>query len=149
VKVANQLYINKQIKGIITFGENYYYDKFIHPQGLIKHYSNATQEEIKDIFNMCSCFLMPSISEGINLTPIESTLCGCPAIICDGAIDEIFYHGNNCFIAKKDNILEMNNLCINVINHFNDYSLLFLENMKEVIKQKTWEKVINNIINIL
>lgn len=149
VKVADKLYANKQIEGVITFGNNYYYDRFIHPRGLRKHYPNATKEEIRNIFNICSCFLMPSISEGINLTPIESTLCGCPSIICDGAIDEIFFHGKNCFIAKKDDISGMIDLCTNVINHFNDYSLLFKENMKEIIKDKTWDKVINNIINLL
>jgi len=149
VSIANFLYDNEKIDGVITFGETNKYDDFVHPKGLIKHFPNANRNEVREIFNECSCFLMPSISEGLNLTPIESTLCGCPAIICDGAIDEIFLNTVNCFIVPSDDVIIMSQTIIKILDNLNFYSNQFQIKMKDIVKNYTWDKVIHNLKEIL
>ena len=145
VKIANTLYSNGTIDGVITFGSSVNYDMHKHPVGLVKHYSNAKPADVRAIFNQAQCFLMPSITEGLNLTPIESTLCGCPAIICDGAINEIFYDTENCKIAKIDNESQMINLATDIIQNFDSYSDLFMKNMQNRVAENTWQNVITKL----
>lgn len=149
VEISDYLFSEKLIDGVITFGTELRYNEFIHPKGLVKHYSNANRDEIHDVFNICKCFLMPSISEGLNLTPIESTLCGCPAILCDGAIDEIFFNNKNCFVVSSNDKTMMIEKSKNVILNFDKYSDCFSHNMREVLKDFTWEKVIENLNKLL
>jgi glycosyltransferase involved in cell wall biosynthesis len=145
VDIADDLYYKKLIDGVITFGaiDNYHNSK--KPKGLIKHYSNATRDEIREIFNLSKCFLMPSVTEGLNLTPIESTLCGCPSIICDGAIDELFFDKKTCMIAEKDNIKNMTNLVIDLMQNFNEYSDFFRINISHLMTEYTFEKLIKKL----
>ena len=149
VSVVDELYKKGVIEGVITFGTNDGYQNFKHPVGLVKHYVNANRFEINEIFNICKCFLMPSISEGINLTPVESTMCGCPSIICDGAIGEVFFDRKNCIITEKDNILTMMKNVSDVITNFKQYSDSFYNEMKLIVEEHTIEKVNNNFNKIL
>ena len=104
VEIADKLYDEGIIEGVMTLGCDRMYNQFQHPKGLVRHIHNATSEQIRQLFNECKCFLMPSSTEGFNLTPIESTLCGCPAVLCDGAIDTVFISGENCYVYDKNEI---------------------------------------------
>ena len=90
VRVADLLLSKGIIEGVISFGSNDNYKKHKHPKGLVKHYGNATKTQVAEVFNQCKAYLMPSVSEGLNLTPIESTLCGCPAVIVMGQLRRYF-----------------------------------------------------------
>jgi len=147
VEIADYLYAKKIIDGVITFGGFKGYDSAVKPKGLKKHYTNATKDEVREVFNSCRCFLMPSSTEGINLTPIESTVCGCPAVLFDGAIDEVFFDKRNCFISKSKS--DMISMCTEVINNFDNYSEPFRLDMLETIKDMTWESVLRNLIKAL
>jgi glycosyltransferase involved in cell wall biosynthesis len=149
VKVANTLFESQVIDGVISFGRIEGYEKNPKPKGLIRHYGNATAEQVNEVFNQCKCFLMPSVTEGINLTPMESALCGCPAVLCDGAIDEVFYDKSNCLIARKENMQDMITMTTQIINNFVDYSDSFEKHMRETIKDMTWDKVVQNLKDIL
>jgi hypothetical protein len=144
VNVANRLYRNGIIEGVITFGTSSQYEKFEHPIGLVKHYSDANEDEVKEVFNQCKCFLIPSISEGISLTPIESTLCGCPAVIVDGAIGEIFRNEENCYVTEFDP-KQMVNLVTYAISNFESISDKFMDNMKEIVKEYTMERLVTKL----
>lgn len=149
VSVANDLFARKKIDGVITFGSENGYSDAIKPAGLVKHYSNANRDQIREIFNTCKCFLMPSVSEGLNLTPVESTLCGCPAVICDGAIDELFYDGKTCFVVEKDSLVSMVNKTEEVFSNFEKYSKKFKEALLNILTDYTWEKVIKKIVELI
>jgi hypothetical protein len=144
VNIANRLYRNGIIEGVITFGTSSQYEKFEHPIGLVKHYSDANEEQVKEVFNQCKCFLMPSISEGISLTPIESTLCGCPAVIVDGAIGEIFRNEENCYVTEFD-AKKMVNLVTHTISNFENISNKFMDNMKEIVKEYTMDRLVTKL----
>jgi glycosyltransferase involved in cell wall biosynthesis len=110
---------------------------------------NADRQGIREIFNSCKCFLMPSVSEGLNLTPIEATLCGCPSVICDGAIGEIFFNEQNCFVTPKDNTSLMIGKVKEVIDNYDKYAEPFRANMAEIVKEHTWDKLITNLTAVL
>jgi glycosyltransferase involved in cell wall biosynthesis len=147
VQVADILFDKGIIEGVISFGGSENYNKHKHPKGLKAYYGNATKAGVADVFNQCKAYLMPSVSEGLNLTPIESTLCGCPSIIVDGAIGEIF-NDFNCKIVDSDSIVNMEYMIAGLM--VNDrYSELFKANMQEVIKGYTWANVANKIKEVL
>jgi glycosyltransferase involved in cell wall biosynthesis len=147
VKVCNALYDEGLIDGVITFGKNEDFNKFKHPKKHIQHYSNANQNEVREVFNRSNIFIMPSISEGLNRTPIESTLCGCPSVLCDGAIDDVFFNMKTCFIAEKNNFIDIfeksKELLLNPI-----YSIVFKNNIEILLIRFTWEKMFTNLENI-
>lgn len=148
VKVVDMLYNSKVIDGVYSFGGGVLYNKFRKPKGLIKHYHNATREQVSEVFNKCMCYLSPSVSEGLNLTPIESTLCGCPSVICDGDIGGVLLHNETCFIAGKENIYEMIGGIEQIFSIFADCSDIFMQNMVYKTKDKDWGVVANKIYEL-
>lgn len=148
VEVSNALYGMKFIDNVLTFGTSEGYSYHKKPAGLVKHYQNASRTDVLNVFNASKMFIMPSVSEGLNLTPIEATLCGCPSIIVDGAIDEIFIDGETCFIADS----EFTSLCDNARELYAEigtYRPIFKDNMREIVNQYTWDKLIKNFKDVL
>lgn len=149
VRVADLLFSKGIIEGVISFGMSEGYNNHKHPKGLVKHYPNATRTQVAEVFNQCKTYLMPSVSEGLNLTPIESTLCGCPSIIVDGAIGEIFNHNKNILLNNKNDIFGMERSITNIINNYGGYSVIFKDEMQEVIKNYTWANTSEKLMKIL
>ena len=147
VKVCNALYREKLISGVLTFGVDTWYNQATKPDGLVCHWANASAAEVLSIFSQSSVFIMPSITEGLNMTPIEATLCGCPAVICDGAIGEIYWDGINCEIAEKDNFQSLFEKAKNVLNYMVPEART--RSMKIALKNFTWEKTIANIERVM
>ena len=149
VDVSNALYGMKFIDNVLTFGtaEGYTYHK--KPAGLVKHYQNATRTDVLNVFNASKMFIMPSVSEGLNLTPIEATLCGCPSIIVDGEIGEIFIDGVTCFVAKKDDYFEIENDAIEMLSNIDVYRVQFADNLREIIEDYTWDNLIKKFKEVL
>ena len=148
VKICDELYNQKLIDGTVTFGTSQDYENYKHPVSLIKNYQDASSEQVRNIFNECCVFIMPSITEGLNLTPVESTLCGCPSVICDGAIDDLFFDGETCFIAEKNNfedVLEKTKILLSN----STFSSVFRNNIANLLSKFTWEKTVLNIEKIL
>ncbi len=150
VEVVNALYGMRHINGVYSFGTEEKYFSARKPINLIEHYPNANREEIRSLFNRSKIFINPSVSEGLNLTPVEATLCGCPSIICDGAVDELFINGHTCFVAEKGDFNDIINNAVKVLS--SDYAMyreVFRDNMKEIIKEYTWSNLITNFKNAL
>jgi hypothetical protein len=148
VSIADSLYKSGEIEGVISFGGGSEYNKHKHPKGLKAHYYNASKEQIRYVFNNCRYFLMPSTTEGLNLTPIEATLCGCPSLLVDGAIGEIFHSGINCFVVQPDKaeITEMiGHINRNYLDIANDFHL----DMTSIVNDYTIDKVANNLIKLI
>ena len=68
VRVCNELYKQKLIDGTIVFGMKTGFDNIIHPDNVVSSCLDASKDEIREIFCKCSLFVMPSISEGLNLS---------------------------------------------------------------------------------
>lgn len=149
VEVTNGLYNSGVIDGVITFGLSDNYAAHRKPSGLVKHYDTATPDQVREIFNSCQCFLMPSVTEGLNLTPIESTLCGCPAVICDGAIGEVFLDKTNCFVVPVNDTKRMTESCSHIINKYKRISESFRTDMLARVSAMTWPKVFENLTKVI
>ena len=148
VKVCDELFNRGLIEGVLTFGVDIAYEHAPKPGALVKHFPNATRAQVLEIFGQCSVFIMPSITEGLNMTPIESTLCGCPAVICDGAIGEIFLNDGTCLIAEKDNF-ESIIKNVKIILNNKSLSRYFKINMEVRLGAFSWGKTIANIEGVL
>ena len=149
VEAANLLYKEGKIDGVITFGSKSDYENAPKPNGLVKHYFNADRDQVRTIFNTCKVFIMPSVSEGLNLGPVESALCGCPAVICDGAIDEIFFDGDNCRIARKRDVNHLVSIATEILESFGTTSERFERKMKSIVSEYTWDRVVKNIMKLV
>lgn len=144
VEICNRLQQQNLIDGTIIFGSRSDFEKAKHPSKIISQCLDATQDEIRQFFNECSIFIMPSISEGLNLTPIEAALCGCPSVICDGAFDDVFFDGKTCIVAKKqdeEDFFEKSKYLL----RYPKLATEFRKNIEKIIKKFTWEKTISNI----
>lgn len=148
VQIVNKLCDEKLIDGVITFGTQTDYFKHKHPKKLIRHCFNAKRAEIREFFSRASIFIMPSITEGLNLTPLEATLCGCPSILCDGAIGDIFFNDFTCQIAEKNNFEDFYKKSKKILldKNLGEY---YRNNMLKEIKNFTWEKTIENILRVM
>lgn len=144
VRVADNLYERGLIDGVIVFGMNW--GNAVHPKGLVQYYPNATRSQVREVFNRSKVFLMPSSTEGVSFTPIESTLCGCPAVICDGA--EELFDNETCFKVPCDELV-LTSQCEFAVNNFDKYSEKFRLNMLERTKEHTSENVINNLKKLI
>jgi GT2 family glycosyltransferase/glycosyltransferase involved in cell wall biosynthesis len=149
VEVTNSLYNTGAIDGVITFGLPDNYAAHRKPLGLVKHYDTATPTQIREIFNTCQCFLMPSLTEGLNLTPIEATLCGCPAVICDGAINEVFFDKTNCLVVPVNDTKKMTEECLHVIDNYKQISESFRKDMLVRVSAMTWPKVLETLTQVI
>ena len=149
VEVADKLYADGVIDGVITFGREEGYETYKHPKGLIKHYPRATREQVREILNTCKCYFSPAVSEGLNLIPIEAALCGCPPVLSDGAIDEIFFNGENCIIIPKNDFGEAYKNIKMIIESNEVYADGFKKDMQYTIKDFTWDDTIKKIMDVL
>ena len=147
VDIVDQLCDMNKIEGVITFGANLAYDKARHPKKLIKHYSEATSIQVREVFNQCSVFIMPSVSEGLSLTPFEATLCGCPSMLCDGALGDLYFPEANCKWVQKDNKQAFLRAAEDILSH--DYSQLYRQDMIERCRPFTWANTVANIKEVL
>lgn len=147
VEIADELIRSGEIDGVYSFGAGTEYGKHKKPNKLIRHFHNANRDQIRILFNRCRYFVMPSLSEGLNLTPIEATLCGCPAILTDGAIGEIYFDKLNCYVeSEKDKIIER----IREINRsYKETADKFQDDMAEIVKDYTIDRVVDNLNELL
>lgn len=149
VEVADSLFGSNFTEGTYSFGTSEGYELAKKPIGLINHMSNANRVGVAWTFNRAKVFVSASNSEGLNLTPIEATLCGCPSVVCDGAIGELFIDGKTCFIPETDGYFDIYNSAIEILADYPLYSAMFKKNMQDIVKQYTWDNVIKNITALL
>lgn len=144
VEVCNELQRQNLIDGTIVFGTSLGFANVKHPDKLVAKFLNANSTTIREIFNKSSIFVMPSVSEGLNLTPLESTLCGCPSVICDGAFGDLFFDKETCLVAEKYSMQSLLQKSKEILLNSN-FSALFQENIEKLVPKYTWDKTIENI----
>lgn len=149
VDVSNGLYGQNMIDKVYSFGTKEGYSGYKKPAGLVKHIQNANRAEVAGLFNLTKIFISTSVSEGLNLTPVEATLCGCPSVVCDGAIGELFIDGETCFVSTKDDYFEILNDSIELLSDADIYRCQFADNLREIIEDYTWDKLIKKFKEVL
>jgi glycosyltransferase involved in cell wall biosynthesis len=150
VDVADKLCANDFIDDVVTFGaRDSQHSRVKKPINLDIHVFDANDEQKRNLFNSAQCFIMPSCSEGLNLTPVEATLCGCPSVIVDGAT-ELFIPNETCIKCDKDDILDVYEGALEVLMDAHEtLSDKFETNMREVCAKYTIDNLVANFKKIL
>lgn len=117
----------------------------------IKYIQNATQEQLRNVYNQSLIYLCPSIKEGFGLTGAEAMACGAAYVSSDyGGIHEYAEEGRNVLLSEPKDVeglinnvsylLDNNNKRIQLAeNGYNDIQKLNWDN--SVVKfEKTLEK---------
>ena len=145
VELGDKLCAEGMIQGCMSFGMEDGYANAKRPKRLVKHIINATPSQVRDLFSECAAFVMPSITEGLNRTPIESTLCGCPAILCDGAIGDIYHDALNCKVVNCDekSLYSVTRL---LLEDWQYYGQRFQQHMRMVTTEYTWRRAIQRLL---
>ena len=70
--------------------------------GIILVTNNLTQNQLKDIYSSCDCYLSPYRAEGFNLTVLEALACGTDVIVTEGgATDDFCLHPSIGKVSSK------------------------------------------------
>ena len=99
---------------------------------------DVSSEVLRRIFNMSDLYVMPSVTEGLNLTPIEAALCGCTSVYCDGA-NEIYDNIAGCYWSDPD-LDSMLRYC-----QFSEDQFTLSEQAHSVAVRHTWGGVMKNL----
>jgi hypothetical protein len=150
IDVCEELLLQGFIDGIITFGSSIHKEVTAKKEfgGFSVDHYDVDKNRLREIFNMSSVFIMPSLSEGLSRTPIEATLCGCPSVLCDGALNEIYFPEQNCkWVEDKDSEMDFVEAAIDILS--NDCSDSFRLDMQQRVQPYTWKKTAKNLIGEL
>jgi glycosyltransferase involved in cell wall biosynthesis len=139
LRVATELCQRGTLDGFVTFGpELVELDDIRSEQYCTGHVRNAAPIELCQLFNACSVFIMPSITEGLNRTPAEATLCGCPSVLCDGALDELYFPDWNCKWVQGNDADAVLHAAEYIVQHPHD-APLWADRMQQQVAPYTFE----------
>ena len=104
-------------------------------------YHNPNIETLRHCYQSCKFFVSASEYEGLNMTPLEASLCGTPAIIIDGT-NELYIEKQTALRTDLQHLSET----ISIMNKdYLKYYDTFKTNIKKLAKKHTWYKVIQNL----
>lgn len=129
---------------VIVFGQRPC-EKINLPKRTESIYYNVNHATLRRIFNRSKLYLNTSLYEGLNLTPLEAMLCGCPSVLNNGA-NELYE--NVMFSGKSiNNIISTCNLWID--NYALVNNKIIAEDARRTSEMHTWENVLSNLKGFL
>ncbi|RGS70688.1 glycosyltransferase family 4 protein [Mitsuokella sp. AF21-1AC] len=115
----------------------------------IQYIQNATQEQLRKIYNQSLIYLCPSIKEGFGLTGAEAMACGAAYVASDyGGVHEYTVEGRNVLLsAPKD----VDGLINNISRLFDDEKkrIQLAENGYKDIKVLNWDDSVIQFENVI
>ena len=139
--------INSNIELIIV-GQNEYHERFKGKN--IKVYGFISTDELQNIFNKCSLFLMPALNEPWGLVYLEALACKIPIVgLNRNSFPEISQNGKYGFGLEDE---DPEKLCKILIEAFSDNKKL--EEMgkagqKFCLEKFSWNKTVSRIMSII
>jgi len=84
---------------------------------LAGYWTNATSEELNNIYSSCHIWFAPTIQEGLHNMPLEAALCGCLIVCSDhplnGMVHDYAFDGETAMVYEFDNIEQATELIRN------------------------------------
>jgi len=118
------------------------------PEWIIYH-QTPTQPELRSIYNRCSIFIAPSLSEGWGLTASEAMQCGAAVIATRiGGHEEFCIDMQTAILCDPGNTETMKNAIINLIHNGELRENLSLGG-HEFISRFTWESSVEKLMQAL
>ncbi|RZL69170.1 MAG: glycosyltransferase [Pedobacter sp.] len=129
-------------------GQNDYSDQISHPR--IKTYGFVSIEELQQLFNSHSLFLMPALNEPWGLVYIEAMLCKMPIVgLNRNSFPELSKNGEyGAIISEPDSVA----LADSIIRLFEDpiqLEQIGIEAQKFALANFTWENTVNKILKVM
>tara|TARA_B100000242_G_scaffold164107_1_gene117274 strand:+ start:58 stop:1191 length:1134 start_codon:yes stop_codon:yes gene_type:complete len=120
---------------------------------------NLSIKDLNLLYNITNCYVSPYRAEGFNLPPLEATACGTPIVVTKGGSTDEYYHPTlglqiDSEIKKTEKIFflkpKIDSLiqCISMIIE-NPFDYCGEEGIKFVSKNFSWEKVTNDLYNLM
>jgi len=139
--------INSNLK-LIIIGQDEYKEKI--KGNNIKVYGFLPIDDLQNIFNECSLFLMPAIREPWGLVYLEALACKMPIIgINRNSFPEISQNGKYGFGLDDENPEKLCRLLINVLSDYNNLEKMGKEGQAFCLEKFSWSKTVSKIISTI
>lgn len=114
------------------------------------HYvHNASQSQLRTIYNQSLIYMCPSIKEGFGLTGAEAMACGAAYVASDyGGVHEYAEEGRNVLLSKPKDVEGLVHNITNLFEH-NDQRIQLAENGSHDIRKLDWNQSVNKLENIM
>ncbi|MEM6763327.1 MAG: glycosyltransferase family 4 protein [Bacteroidota bacterium] len=107
------------------------------------------KEEIYTWMRRASCMLMPSRNETFGIVVLEAGMCSLPVVAADiPALHEIIDHGEDGFLAKKDEVAEYVLYVKEILNDEEMAEALGTALQEKVCRKYTWSAVSDQVIDV-
>lgn len=117
--------------------------------GWIHYVQNATQEQLRKIYNQSLIYLCPSIKEGFGLTGAEAMACGAAYVASDyGGVHEYAEQGRNVLLSAPRDVDGLVKNLIDLLNH-DDKRIMLARNGYNDIKKLDWNKAVDHFENVM
>ena len=122
------------------------YEKIITYHNIDKNvFFPGITNDVYSYYEKASIFILPSLSEGLNLSLLEASSFGLPCIIsdCSDSHDQIITHDKNGYIYKKNSSNELYDFIINLIKNENlrkEFGNYAIKNSLKFSNKKTIDK---------
>lgn len=129
-------------------GQDAYKDRFDLPN--ITTYGFIPLEELQDLFNTHSLFIMPALNEPWGLVYIEALLCRMPIIgLNRNSLPEITNNGKYGVLLDDPNPEKLAKLFIDMFQNPLDLEKMGTEGQKYVSERYTWENAAKKIVETI
>ncbi|MEO6693615.1 MAG: glycosyltransferase family 4 protein [Ignavibacteria bacterium] len=110
----------------------------------IEYYRSPDRKLLRKLYNECSIFLSPSLSEGFGLTSAEAMMCGAALIASfTSGHKEFVFEGDTALTFEPGNIQQIMDKVLFLIRN-NDLRIKLALRWNEFIQTFTWDKAVVN-----
>jgi glycosyltransferase involved in cell wall biosynthesis len=105
------------------------------------------QKELSEVYALSDIFILPSVNEGFPLTILEAMACGLPIITTDHPGYDLYLNRKFVELIKPE-VEVIRSSIKKVLSNSNKLKEMSSYSLKEVKNRFSWEKNVNNLLNI-
>jgi len=133
---------------LIIVGQNEYTEKINLPN--VKTYGFIPIDELQNIFNESSLFLMPAINEPWGLVYLEALSCKMPIVgLNRNAFPEISGNGEFGFGINEADPIKLSEILINAFSNPQKLAEIGIKGQEFCLKKFTWSNTVSKIIDTI
>jgi glycosyltransferase involved in cell wall biosynthesis len=133
---------------LIIIGQNKYTKKINLPR--VKTYGFIPIEELQNIFNECSLFLMPALNEPWGLVYLEALACKMPIIgLNRNSFPELSDYGKYGFGLNEINPIQLSEILIDAFRHPQKLAEIGKNGQKYCLENFSWHNTVSKIIQTI
>jgi glycosyltransferase involved in cell wall biosynthesis len=115
----------------------------------IEYHKSPDRKLLRRLYNECSIFISPSLSEGFGLTSAEAMMCGAALVASfTGGHKEFAIDGKTALTFEPGNVKQIKEKVLRLVKD-NDLRIKLALKGNEYIQKFTWEKAVNEFERVL